>query len=198
MPSLVFPILDLSKRYHPYRYHLQHVPWAVFGSLTWSDRSKRIDTNMARYRRYQDFTHLLFLTKKHFGIRPQNFAYYQCMEWSLADECHYHFLIAKRGTEKVSPALLAGKMENMWMRDKCIGRAVVKPFDDARHLAGVSYCLKREYDFQGRERERYDNPSPVLLRRLKRAGESITISPAKVSHLTAQLSRTATRPQFLK
>ena len=84
-------------------------------------------------------------------------------------QCHYHFLIAKAGVEKVPSTELAAEMQRLWcseINQTGLGQAVVRPFIEAEQMRGVGYCLKREYDGKGVERERYDNLSPALLKQL--------------------------------
>lgn len=157
--------------YHAYLYRLKDVPWSIFGTLTWKDSDKRRDTDRSRSLRSEDFKLLLQLTRTRFGLRPNNLACYHCTEWGAAMQCHYHFLIAKAGVERIASTELAAEMERLWRKRinlTGLGTAEVRPFDEARQMPGVSYCFKREYDGRGLERERYDNLSPALLKQFTR------------------------------
>jgi hypothetical protein len=48
-----------------------------------------------------------------------------------------------------------------------LGTADVKSYDDALAHPGVAYCLKREFDETGNERERYDHLSKGLVKLIK-------------------------------
>ena len=91
-----------------------------------------------------------------------------------AGECHFHFLIARKGIERHDPATVATTMQTLWNdnlkrevnREAGLGRAKIEPFDFARQLSGVAYCLKREFDESGKQRDRQDYISPKLFKHL--------------------------------
>jgi hypothetical protein len=165
-----------QNKYHPYLYHLRKIPWAIFGTLTWSDSTRRRDTPHAEWLRCEDFKGLIGATCGQFRLRRKNLALYHALEWGKAEECHFHFLIAKNGVERVAAPILAETVQNLWRfalkpfdgTAPGIGLAVVKPYDDAQNLNGVDYCLKREFDSKGQERERFDFLSKSLLRLIER------------------------------
>jgi hypothetical protein len=163
---LVALALEQSKHYHPYLYRLKDIPWVIFGTLTWSQSSKRQGTDAARQFREYDFDGLILRTKRFFNLR--NLDYYHCTETNAVWGQHYHFLIGTNGTEKIPPAILAETMRSIWT----MGRADIQPYDTARQLAGVKYCLEREFDERGIERERDDRISFRLLKRLKRRSKA--------------------------
>jgi hypothetical protein len=48
-----------------------------------------------------------------------------------------------------------------------LGTAVIKPYDNTKEYPGVKYCLKREFEQRGLERERYDYLSKPLINLIK-------------------------------
>ena len=153
-------------RWNPYLFHLIKVPWSVFGTLTWKQESKRRGTQASESRRREDFKWLIRSTGSILKRRGKHFAYYHAMEWGKAGECHFHFLIAQDGLEHISPSTLANTLQELWKHSNGLG--VVQPFDKAKQFAGVSYCLKREYDGFGKELERFDYLSPRLQKIVQR------------------------------
>jgi hypothetical protein len=109
-------------------------------------------------------------------LRRRNLPYYWTLEYGKSAECHFHFLIAKTGLERLSPDLYANTLSDLW-------KGALRPFDSTRHGIGsqvnikpynlanehpaVNYCLKREFDFEGKERERYDFLSQPLIKLIK-------------------------------
>ena len=69
-------------------------------------------------------------------------------------------------------------MQNLWLNDFVpfdhwhtkggAGTSEITAYDVAKGNAAVDYCLKREYDQHGNERERYDNLSDNLFRLLRK------------------------------
>ena len=59
-------------------------------------------------------------------------------------------------------------------RDRCFefGRNGGDGFEEAYGDRGVAYCLKREFDGQGREQERYDYLSRKLIQTIRRVSEA--------------------------
>jgi hypothetical protein len=47
-----------------------------------------------------------------------------------------------------------------------LGTVDIKPYDNTKEYPGVNYCLKREKDEKGVERERYDYLSEPLIKML--------------------------------
>jgi hypothetical protein len=149
-------------------YSIARVDWKVFGSLTWRTIARRRPN--AQHKRERDFRHLVLLAAKALKLSPRQFHYYHALEFGAAGECHFHFLIAKAGLEKVTDATLADCLERIWSKEfrldmslRCgAGKAIVKPFNDACHLEGVAYLCKREYDDKGQVRDRCDRMSEGL------------------------------------
>jgi hypothetical protein len=166
--------LDYDK-FHPLLYHLYRIDWAIFGTLTWESEYLRTGTFQAEKRRKEDFDRLLQHTCWQFKIRRDNLICYRAMEWG-GGECHYHFLIGRKGIERLDLETLAKTMNRLW-QDKLetfdggprgIGRADVQPYDQVKEGSGVSYCLKREFNQYGEAQERFDWLSGGLKRILKR------------------------------
>jgi hypothetical protein len=146
-------------KYHSYLYSLKDVEWFIFGSLTWADPIKREDNDEARNLRKDDLKRLFYLSARTMGLRSRVFRFYHATEWNAAHDCHKHFLIARKGLERVEAKELCDTMQNIWQAD--VGQSLIVPFDP--RLGGVAYCLKKEYDDKGTERERYDCVSDRLL-----------------------------------
>ena len=160
-----------SRKHHPYLYHFRDVDWAIFGSVTWSRPARRCPYSArAGQCRRKDIEGVLYRTCVDLDLRKEHLAYYWATEFGAAGECHMHFLVASDGLGDVAPAEFARVFTEMWTRDfrslGCqkpgVGTAVVKPYDQAYEDRGAAYCLKREYDDSGRERERFDFLSPRL------------------------------------
>ena len=169
---------NLYNRYHPLLYHLPKIGWAVFGTLTWTKASRRVDSRMANQKREWDFKGVLRRTCVELGLRDKNIAIYKATEFGAAGECHLHFLVAKEGLKHVIPQQFAQTFAHLWYETfrpldselSGVGKAEVEPYDQAQGQRGVAYCLKREWDEKGREQERYDYISHKLFNLLQRAG----------------------------
>jgi hypothetical protein len=103
-------------------------------------------------------------------LRVKNLAIYWTTEFGVFGEGHFHFLVAREGLKDVTPEKFVEEFGRLW-RDKFrpeggevngVGLAEVKPYEEAKGSRGVAYCLKREFDEGGRNRERYDFLSPKL------------------------------------
>lgn len=164
---------------HPYFKTLKSIDWSIFGTLTFDNPLRR--GYNAESDRKTDFHGLLQVTCKHLGVRRYQLPYYRAMEWSVTDKCHYHFLIAQNYCLKVPPDELAGFLQEQWTRkfsafdsgNLGIGKADVRPYDQAQGLRGVSYCLKRGKEFYRGERERFDEISPALMKLLRKQPEPV-------------------------
>jgi hypothetical protein len=173
-------------KYHPYLFHFKNVDWAIFGTLTWEDETRRKEHGRAEWFRQRDFWQLVVAASRQFRIRGKDLACYRAMEFGEG-ECHYHFLIARNGIEQIPENRLAEAMRDLWQlklqpfdSDKPgIGRADIRPYDQAKELAGVRYCLKKEFNQYGDEQERFDWLSGGLMRLLKR--QSAQIEPRPLS-----------------
>lgn len=164
--------LTKEKEYHPYLYHLKKIKWFIFGSLTWSRECRRSLSYSAECKRRIDFNDLIAAFCGDFKLRPRNLAYYKATEYGAGPEPHLHFLIAQNGCEGLSAVECAKALEDLWQSYLCpfdlidlgIGKAVIKPYDEAKEYPAVKYCLEREFDDAGREWERYDFLSPRLMK----------------------------------
>jgi hypothetical protein len=149
---------------------LGQIDWSVIGTLTWAAASRRSSTERSEQFRRKDFCDLIRAACARLKLRGKSIAFYHTMEWGAAGECHLHFLIAKGTLKRVSPAVLAQTIQHLWQIEfvpfDCAvagaGTAIVLPYAESQGLAGVTYCLKREHDSKGNERERFDYLSPNL------------------------------------
>ena len=175
--SLETHYLRNKHRLYSIYYSLINVPWDIFGTITWKDGIKRQGTWDSESLRREDFRKLIKLTCIKLKMRAKDIGYYHAMERGAAGECHFHFLIIYKYNNKISPVILADTLQNVWTSEICpvseyipgMGTAKIEPFDIARKYRGVSYCCKKEYDYWGYERferERFDYPSPNLMRML--------------------------------
>lgn len=171
--SLVFSLSSRHSKHDALLYHLIDVEWSVFGTLTWKGGYRRLPTWNAEKLRRADFGLLKLNTCRLLNIRPKNIAYYHAMEYG-AGESHFHFLIARKGIERHDSATVANTMQTLWNdnlkraanKKAGLGRAKIEPFDTARQLSGVAYCLKHEYDETGIRLDRQDFISPTLEKHL--------------------------------
>jgi hypothetical protein len=109
-------------------------------------------------------------------VTPQKPRYYRKTEWGDSGRAHFHFLIARHGTENVASLLLAATMMELWQPH---GRARIEPFDKAKHLQSVIYNSKTEFDVSGHPRFHNEFFSPALntmLFRLKNTAPEQPIS----------------------
>ncbi len=164
--QLVVKLLDKQRSLNPFAFHLAQVEWSVFGTLTWRQEALTRDNSFAERLRRCDFRWLVNMTCGRLRLRPRHFLIYRKTEWGPTRQGHYNFLIAKRGTKNVPPQQLADTLQSVWT-DGHKGRALVEPFDSWRHLAGVSYQSKREFDSSGNELwqpEEFSKPLQRLFR----------------------------------
>lgn len=153
---------------HPYYYSLDKIDWSIVGTLTWKNERRRQYTFDAEKLRRIDYIHLLEKTCSTLNVR--NNSYYHATEHGKAGEAHFHFLLwFKSG--KVTPEMFAKVMEKFWRNQfypfdnpqiKGGGMAIISPYESDRGSAAVTYCLKREFDERGQNRERFDNISDTL------------------------------------
>jgi hypothetical protein len=161
--------------YHPELYSIFQVDWKIFGTLTWRTEGRRLPS--AQKLRENDFNLLLFKTAKALKISQRQVSryFYHAMEFGAAGECHFHFLIANAGLESLDGAAMADTMQRLWTQELRLkrpdgslsdflgaGGAVVRPFDQARRLAGLAYVTKREFKASGEQRDRFDRWSEGL------------------------------------
>lgn len=151
-------------------YQFARKEWFVCGTLTWASAQKRSDTAYAEFLRSEDFKRLLYETCMALRLRNKGFSYFHVMQWGAAEECHYHFLLARHGFKHHSAEAVANTMLRLWTTklqepstlNPSMGTAVIEAFDPSRQFAGTCYPLSREYDSLGRERERPYVISPRL------------------------------------
>lgn len=161
----------VPERYHPELYHLLSIEWATFGTLTWRFEFRRKPTFKAEGFRRWDFRRLLNVARQRLKVRWKKLAYLHATEFGTADECHFHFLMAREGLE-CAPELVAGTLREIWTgalfdqqnHRHVGGTAVIEPFDPSLHWQGASYCMKREFDRWGQPRERFQFMSLPLIK----------------------------------
>jgi len=168
-------------RFHPYVYSLTKVKWDVVGTVTWASGLKRCDTIEASEGRKYDFNGVLYQTCKSLKLRVNNIGIYHATVFGVEGKCHIHFLVAREGLKNVSPEKFAQEFEQQWCGrfrpyrfgkgyvGGGVGMAEVEPYKPAFGQRGTMYCLKREFDVRGRERERYDYVSKKLFSIIRRA-----------------------------
>src|ERR1035437_1529437 len=164
-------------KFDPLLFHLPKVLWAVFGTVTWRLGSGRYDSKRANWFRAYDFNGVLFRTCSILGLRVKNLGIYWTTEFGVFGEGHIHFLVAKDGLKQVTPKKFAQDFSHLWSKEfrpfhrfgdwagfvnPGVGKAEVEPYNPAYGQRGVAYCLKREPDDYGRDRERYDYLSKKL------------------------------------
>ena len=182
-PDTEYPVKGESdasayKWYHPLLHHLPRIDWAVFGTVTWKNAGRRLDSDRASQNREKDFNGALHQTCAVLKLHTRDLVFYRATEFGAAGECHYHFLVAKVGLRHITPEQFAKVFTQLWTKvfrpwdaKFCgVGKAKVVPYDYAKRNRGVSYCLEREFDEHGNEQERYDCLSPKLFNLLRRLG----------------------------
>jgi hypothetical protein len=137
-------------------YHFSPISWAIFGVLTWDHVGRTRCNDFSEEKRVADFNGLIHFTSSKLRLRPRNLGIYHKTEWGVYLRGHYHVLIARQGTEKVSPELLAETLKAFWCR---YGYAKIEPFDPKRQCEGVAYQTKSEFDSQGHERPNFERTS---------------------------------------
>lgn len=163
--SVLLPVLLRHKRtLNPYAYHLAKVDWSVFGTLTWEQDIFCDYTLDAELLRRGDFYWLICVACKKLKLRQRRLAIYRRTEFSQGMRGHCNFLIAKRGAEKVTSRELAHTLTRIWTQESWKGLAVIQPFDIERHLNGITYQSKREFDSFGNELWLFEEFTPALKR----------------------------------
>lgn len=132
-----------QRNINPIVVHLEKITWSVFGTLTWDNDSATVFSPSTEQRHAKDVHWLVFKTASLLKLQSRNVAYYGKTEWGVTMRGHYNFLIARQGTEKVAPDVLAATMQEIWSTQR--RRAQVVPFDANRQQAGVRYQSKLEY-----------------------------------------------------
>lgn len=170
------------------------------GTVTWSRASRRADTLKASMGRKYDFDGVLYQTCKKLHLRVSNIGIYHATEFGASCECHIHFLVAKEGLKQVTPKKFAQDFSHLWSKEfrpfhRCddwagfvnpgVGKAEVEPYNPAYGQRGVAYCLKREPDDHGRDRERYDYLSKKLFSIIRRADTHPIVPSLPSPHMMA-------------
>lgn len=140
-------LLMSEKNLNPIAGHLEKITWSVFGTLTWdNDSATRFAPSTERLHK-KDFHWLVCKSASRLKLQSRNVAYYGKTEWGAAMHGHFNFLIARQGTEKVAPEVLAATMQEIWTAQR--RRSEVVPFDANRQQAGVRYQSKLEFEANG-------------------------------------------------
>jgi|ERR1017187_1711180 hypothetical protein len=109
-------LLLSGKHLNPIAGHLEKTSWSVFGTLTWdNDSATRFAPSTEAIHR-KDFRWLVSKSASRLSLQTRNVAYYGKTEWGPAMRGHFNFLIARQGTEKVSPKVLAQPCMNFGRR----------------------------------------------------------------------------------
>ena len=167
---------------NPYYWHLVKIKWAVIGTLTWKNEWSRACCHWGNRKRQKDFNRLIRIACSPLGLNRERIAFYFKNEFG-AGEGHAHFLIAQKGTETISPEVLAATLTTIWttetnFREKkqsVMGTAYIKPFDVTRLHEGVSYTCKREWDVRSGEIDTSDLVSKGLKKLI--LGQGTSASP---------------------
>jgi hypothetical protein len=167
---------ELHNKYDPYIYSLNKIEankWFIFGTITFGSESRRADSPKAQKQREYDFKRLMNEFSRRLELKPRNLPYYWTTEYSLEQEKHLHFLIANNGIfrdrKSVDCALM---LKNLWKNELRaydsefggIGEADIRAYDQALGMKGVNYCLKRQYDERGSQRDKIDEISKPLFK----------------------------------
>jgi len=180
-------------KFDPLLFHLPKVVWVVFGTLTWRLGSRRYDSKRAAWFRSHDFDGVLFRTCSILRLRVKNLGIYWTTEFGVFGEAHIHFLVAREGLKGVTPEKFVEEFGRLWRDefrpagdlDNGVGLAEVKPYEEAKGSSGVAYCLKREFDEVGRNRERYDFLSPKLKKIIRAVSDQPIVTGLPSAHMEA-------------
>jgi hypothetical protein len=162
----------LSDVFNPVAYHLEKIGWAVFGTLTFETEAAIRYSRFAEHIHLKDFHWLIAKTASRLKLQTRNLAFYGKTEWSGVMRGHYNFLIARQGTEKVSPELLASTMQEIWLKEHAISK--IEPFDAKRQRAGVAYQSKHEFDGNGYPLRNLEFISRALKAQFQKNAEKIS------------------------
>lgn len=171
-------LLLADKNVNPIAVHLEKIAWSVFGTLTWdNDSATRFATSTERIHQ-KDFLWLICKSASRLRLQTRNLAYYGKTEWGTAIHGHFNFLIARPGTEKVSPEVLAATMQELWTAQR--RRAEVVPFDANRQREGVRYQSKLEFENNGEQicpAEIISRALKMMLRKNAEAASALLLPP---------------------
>ena len=114
--SLVASLLPRlqDRSFNPWAYHLYKIDWSVFGTGTYENDYLAYNTDRAEKLRQIDFRYFIACVCAKHRLRIKNLLFYGKTEWGANKRGHYNFLIGRRGTEKVSPEILAASMQELW------------------------------------------------------------------------------------
>jgi hypothetical protein len=155
-------------------YNLAKIDWSVAGFVTWEFESRVASTDFSEQRRENDFTNFLGAVCVRHKLHRRNLAYYWKTEWGDSGRGHYHFLIARRGTQNVKSPILATSLKELWLPN---GHSKIEPFDKSKHLQSVIYNSKTEFDTSGHSRFHTEFFSPALNTMLFRLKDSAPAIP---------------------
>ena len=160
----------LTNKLNPVAYHLEKIDWSVFGTLTWETEAATRYSVFAEGIHLKDFHWFISKTSSRLKLQRRKLAFYGKTEWGAAMHGHYNFLIARQGTEKVSPQLLASTMQDIWRTHHV--RSKVEPFDANSQRQGVRYQSKLECDGNGQPICPAEFISPALVVMFRRNADA--------------------------
>jgi hypothetical protein len=181
--SLLELCIGPKRKILPDALNLIDLEFAVFGGISWESEFCRTGTHPARKARLKDFHRLCKLTCQQLKIKYRYVLFYYRDEPSPAGEWHSHFLIGANGTETVTHAVLAAKLQETWTKKLNKGKAKIEPFDQTRQFDGVSYLCKVSRDGNGNEIANFPVLSKALLNLIqkKNAGLNLPIQGHSVA-----------------
>jgi hypothetical protein len=169
--SLVCSLLPRlqHRSFNPMAYHLAKIDWSVFGTGTFEHDWLTFNTAKAEdFRQIEFFSLIGCLCAKH-RLRARNLVFYGKTEWGENRRGHFNFLIGRRGTEKISPEILAASMQELWTSgERRRGIAKIEPFRQDWHLEGILYQSKYEHDAYGEQLPICEVLSPMLEKVIRR------------------------------
>lgn len=177
-------LLLSEKNLNPIAGHLEKIAWSVFGTLTWdNDSAKRFAPSTERLHK-NDFRWLVNKSASRLKLQTRNLAYYGKTEWGAAIHGHFNFLIARQGTEKVSPEVLAATMQEIWSTQQ--RRAEIVKFDANRQRQGVRYQSKLEFEANGEPICPAEIISRALISMLRKNADAALILPPLPKQIHAE------------
>jgi hypothetical protein len=162
-----------QRRYNPISETLTKVPWSVIGTLTWESDAASQYSLFANKLYKKDFNWLLSKTSSRLRLQRRHLCAYGKTEWGSGMHGHYHFLLARHGTEKVSPEVLAQTMDKLWKMEHRICK--IEPFDQKLQVQAVRYQSKEEFFPNGQPIEPdefYSQALMALMLRLSRKDQA--------------------------
>lgn len=148
----------------PYLFSLRKVDWLIKGTLTWAEESLRTHSTSAPFVRKKHFRVLLNEVRQELRLSHRNFACFCREETSPGGLAHYHFMLAKKGLERVPTAKLIHFLIKGWRyRGNCHVEEVKTASDG---LDAVNYCAKKD-EFRPWNVEPVDYVSKSLMKLMK-------------------------------